>query len=174
MAALFSRGNTSTLDRRVERVDHAAQPLRPLSIRRRGRRSRRGRTSPTARADAAPACRAAMRRRPQNASALLPFEPCALCALRTSCSLNLALQLGLELSPFELLLLVFFAPVAARAFLVGANVYRTLFQQIECEPRRALPSSSVDNAPGPERPMTSLQFHNCVEKQRCRARRQAA
>jgi hypothetical protein len=33
------------------------------------------------------------------------------------------------LSPFELLALVFFAPVAARAFLVDANVYPTLFQK---------------------------------------------
>jgi hypothetical protein len=30
---------------------------------------------------------------------------------------------------FELLLLVFIAPVVARAFLVGANVYPTLFRK---------------------------------------------
>ncbi|MCP3407145.1 hypothetical protein [Bradyrhizobium sp. CCGB01] len=30
---------------------------------------------------------------------------------------------------FELLLFVFFAPVVARAFLVGANVYPTLFRK---------------------------------------------
>jgi hypothetical protein len=37
--------------------------------------------------------------------------------------------LPLELSLFELLLFVFIAPVVARAFLVGANVYPTLFRK---------------------------------------------
>ena len=53
--------------------------------------------------------------------ALLPFE------------LLLFEPLLFELWLFELLLLelafVFFAPVAARAFLVGANLYPTLFRK---------------------------------------------
>jgi len=38
-------------------------------------------------------------------------------------------RLIVELVLFELLLFVFIAPVVARAFLVGANVYPTLFRK---------------------------------------------
>jgi hypothetical protein len=44
-------------------------------------------------------------------------------------ALSLFEPLPLELSLFELLLFVFIAPVVARAFLVGANVYPTLFRK---------------------------------------------
>jgi hypothetical protein len=47
---------------------------------------------------------------------------------------------------FELWLFVFIAPVVARAFLVGANLYPIFFAN-RGERRRALLSSSVDNAP---------------------------
>ena len=45
-----------------------------------------------------------------------------------------------ELLLFELLLFVFIAPVVARAFLVGANVYPTLFRK----QRRATTSPPVE------------------------------
>lgn len=45
-----------------------------------------------------------------------------------------------ELTLFELLLFAFFAPVVARAFLVGANVYPTLFRK----QRRATASPSAE------------------------------
>jgi hypothetical protein len=54
--------------------------------------------------------------------ALLLIEPLPL-------ELSLFEPLPLELSLFELLLFVFIAPVVARAFLVGANVYPTLFRK---------------------------------------------
>jgi hypothetical protein len=44
-------------------------------------------------------------------------------------ALSLFEPLPLELSLFELLLFVFIAPVVARALLVGANVYPTLFRK---------------------------------------------
>jgi len=44
-------------------------------------------------------------------------------------ALSLFEPLPLELSLFELLLFVFIAPVVAQAFLVGANVYPTLFRK---------------------------------------------
>jgi len=44
-------------------------------------------------------------------------------------ALSLFEPLPLELSLFELLLFVFIAPVVARAFLVGANVYPTLVRK---------------------------------------------
>ena len=50
-----------------------------------------------------------------------------------------------ELLLFKLLLFVFFAPVAARAFLVGANLYPSCFANRGVR-ERALSSSSVDNA----------------------------
>jgi hypothetical protein len=50
-----------------------------------------------------------------------------------------------ELLLFELLLFVFFAPVAARAFLVGANLYPSCFAN-EGARRRALSPSFVDRA----------------------------
>jgi hypothetical protein len=66
-----------------------------------------------------------------------------------------------ELLLFELLLFVFFAPVAARAFLVGANLYPSCFVNGVVR-RRALSSSSVGNAHRAQAPndvITILQLH---------------
>jgi hypothetical protein len=82
-------------------------------------------------------------------SALLLFEPLLFEPLPFKPSPikpRLFEPLLFELWLFELLLFVFIAPVVARAFLVAANVYPILFAN-RGKHRRALPWSSVDNAP---------------------------
>jgi hypothetical protein len=62
--------------------------------------------------------------------ALLPFEPLLSVLFEPLLFEPLLFELLVfGLSPFELLALVFFAPVAARAFLVGANLYPILFRK---------------------------------------------